>query len=746
MPAEPPHRRLLSFVSRHPDGSAFGWLVSLTLSLFGGFLSPSTSRVLSLPGEDLEGQFLWWRQFGFGELAKGHLVLWNPHLFCGTPFFGGFQSALLYPPNWLFLFLPLPFAVNLNIALHIFLAGWFTFLWVRVRGSHPLSALLAACGFMLGASTILHIVPGHLPNLCAMPWIPLLFWAVDGYRRGREAKFLYGGTAALALQIFSGHVQYVYYTGLAIGLYTLWILPKTEKRISFLSGLAGMGLGAGLLSAVQLLTGLQASGESVRGQQMSVDFLNAANLNVERLWMLLLPGFFGGVGDYWGGGIYWEGPVFISVTGFVLALFALKNSDHPQKKVLGFLALFLVLLSLGKATPLFALFCKYFPMFDRFRGAGKLNAVITLFLVALAALGMDVVLKSPERLKGLGRGTAWGAGALAFFAFAFFLAPHVGGARLFKQFLPHAGAMAWSLFTGGLFLAGLSLLAYAGAKRPWVRWALVLVAVGELWIYAQSNLVSFDFKDAQQKIASLQSLYEREPGDYRVCVEKKDYTLGTTGADIWGEDPLIPMRYALFTSKVANRDLDYVVRPLSSQVAPPFGLLRLRYVLSQQGNAFIPHPTGYRETPRVFLAGEWEVLPWQGILDKITAPGFDPTREVLLESDPGLGPATGKVKGNISVKDLSTERIEVTADCPKPAVLVMTDNDSQGWKASALEGSDQKAFSILPAYGFFRAVPLQGGHHHFLMEYRPEAFVVGKWISIFSWAAFAILPLWRRKF
>ncbi|HJT24534.1 MAG TPA: hypothetical protein VJ873_08140, partial [bacterium] len=55
------------------------------------------------------------------------------------------------------------------------------------------------------------------------------------------------------------------------------------------------------------------------------------------------------------------------------------------------------------------------------------------------------------------------------------------------------------------------------------------------------------------------------------------------------------------------------------------------------------------------------------------------------------------------------------------------------WKARPFEGSDQKDFQILPAYGFQRAVPLTPGHHHFLMEYRPVAFEVGKWISIFAW-------------
>ncbi|HTC22035.1 MAG TPA: hypothetical protein VK859_14355, partial [bacterium] len=157
--------RISSFLSRRPFLAAAGLLALATAVLFHRFLSPFTQQILSVSGEDMTGQFIWWRQFGFDELKKGHLALWDPFLFSGAPYFGGFQCALLYPPNWLFMVLPLPFALNFTIALHGFLGGWFTFLWIKGRGSRSASALLAAFMFMFGAAFFLHIVPGHLPNL-----------------------------------------------------------------------------------------------------------------------------------------------------------------------------------------------------------------------------------------------------------------------------------------------------------------------------------------------------------------------------------------------------------------------------------------------------------------------------------------------------------------------------------------------------------------------------------------------------
>src|SRR5262245_55269976 len=93
----------------------------------------SGTHVVSAKDADLALQFVSWRQFGFDQLRQGNLALWNPHIFGGTPYFAGFQSALLYPPNWLHLILPVGVAINWIVALHVFLAGYFTYFWCRAR-------------------------------------------------------------------------------------------------------------------------------------------------------------------------------------------------------------------------------------------------------------------------------------------------------------------------------------------------------------------------------------------------------------------------------------------------------------------------------------------------------------------------------------------------------------------------------------------------------------------------------------
>jgi uncharacterized membrane protein YfhO len=71
------------------------------------------------------------------------------------------------------------------------------------------------------------------------------------------------------------------------------------------------------------------------------------------------------------------------------------------------------------------------------------------------------------------------------------------------------------------------------------------------------------------------------------------------------------------------------------------------------------------------------------------------------------------------------DEMEITATLSQPAVLLVTDAYSKGWRARALNGNPQ-AYEILPANYALRAIPLAAGQHHFLLEYRPAGFAWGR--------------------
>lgn len=255
-----------------PVWLALALLASLTLFMFFDVLFVHPRKVLSAEYMDLGYFFVHWRHFGFEELKAGRLALWNPHYFSGLPFFGGFQAGLLYPLNFLYLLLPLEPAINWTIALHVFLAGAFTYFWTRHRGLHSWACLLAAVIFMFCGPHFLQIYAGHLPNLCTLVWAPLLFLAIDRLIDRPSLAPCLLGMFAVAMAIFAGHPQYVFFLAIMAAVYCGLNLVAARRRGRIVAGLALIGLGAIGLGAVQLFTGFDEAGESMRSIGVSYSF------------------------------------------------------------------------------------------------------------------------------------------------------------------------------------------------------------------------------------------------------------------------------------------------------------------------------------------------------------------------------------------------------------------------------------------------------------------------------------------
>ena len=98
-------------------------------------------------------------------VANGELSLWNPYAFSGLPLLGDGQTALFYPPSWLFFLLPGGAALNYDILLQFSIAGASMFLFARSLGLWRLPAFLGAvvymfCGFLTARVVHLSILSG----------------------------------------------------------------------------------------------------------------------------------------------------------------------------------------------------------------------------------------------------------------------------------------------------------------------------------------------------------------------------------------------------------------------------------------------------------------------------------------------------------------------------------------------------------------------------------------------------------
>jgi hypothetical protein len=213
---------------------------------------------------------------------------------------------------------------------------------------------------------------------------------------------------------------------------------------------------------------------------------------------------------------------------------------------------------------------------------------------------------------------------------------------------------------------------------------------------------------------------------------------------------MILYRYGLFLCETQNYDFNGDILKGNFKICPSLGLLRLRYVFKFEGDHLVGRRSGLKEAPRYYLTDQWKVLKFEEIRKKWQDREFGQNQEVLLESAPGFETKSGEVKNQVTLKDISSDQIEIQAVLSKPEILVITDNYSKGWKAAGYPDSAESSYQVMPANGFQRAIPLQAGKHHILMEYRPDAFVIGAWISGISWALFMgcfflMGPLSRRR-
>lgn len=751
-------------------------LAAVTLLMFGDLFFGGPV-ILSAEGTDLFLQDIHWRTFGFGHLRQGEVALWNPHIFCGTPYFGAFQSALFYPLNLHYLLLALPAAINFGIALHIFLAGVFTFLWARRRGLHPLACFLAGVLFMFCGPHFLHVYAGHLGRLSAMVWTPLIFLAVDGWFDRRTLGWALLGALAVGMQIMAGDPQYVFYTGVAALLYAGFCLWGAAKKRSAALGLAAIFVGGALLSAVQVVAGLDALRASVRGDAVPYDFASKFAFPPENILTALAPGFFGDLTnlDYWGRCYLWEASLFFSVTGLALAVYGALTAKGNLRRFSVAMAAILFILALGAHTPLFRLLYLVVPGFDKFRGISKFSLQMVLFLIMLSAIGLDELIRRGRSYQKLALGVLVAAGVVALGALAVRLSADAAPEGLWQKalqrvppavvngaldpkaepvyqprqlysdagFARRTGAFAsWSLAAAAVTLVVLAGLLFCFAFSKKAAYAVVALATLEMLLFAMISRATFD--PQRTRLPEVERLAAEQPGDYRVMnLVSANLAMSLGMYDVRGYAPLLSGRYAEFAAFTQGADPDRATQYLQfTRDSRLLDLLRLRYVIA-------PTVNGLRLTdrgpvmPRLHLLYQYRVIPERdAAFAAMGEAGFNPREEVVLDRLPV--PAPGRADPGATVKSVeeTTDSVTIEAHLNQPAILLVTDTYYPGWRVTPVGKGPQSIYPVLAADYAFRAIPLSAGEHRFRLEYAPAAFRIGAWVSALALAAFLGLLGW----
>jgi hypothetical protein len=763
------------------------WLAPLLLAaLVLITLSPtiwSGERVLSNTKADGWTQFYAWRQFGFGEIARGNLPLWNPHVFGGAPFMGGFQSALLYPPNWLHLFLPVGVAINWLIALHAFLAGYFAYLWGRSRGLLAPAALLAGGTFTFCGAYWTHIFAGHLTHLCVMAWLPIILLSIDQLVRGRTWRWMLPAIAAVAMQILGGHPQYVYYSALGVGLYALLCLGRADRRGLLIGQVAIIYAAAAVIATVQLWTGVNAADESVRAGGTDYFFASRFALPPMNLLTAIAPEVFGTLRlgrtppNYWGLSYLFETSVFLGVVPVCMAAYVVIGRMRREWWPLAGLAVAAFIIALGRYTPLYDLLFNYLPGFSGFRAVAKFSFIACLCVAMLAGAGFDQLLRRGGPSKTLLTTAAIVALALFGAATAIRQSAYPGGwwAALLEWIESHGRAQQdmymWDsatytqadFITGTALQAAKSLTLAAGAFlaiavavlaarfKPALALAILAIAAGEWLLYAPAAATSFETSFAEVGPNYQRALQSLTPDHRVVNVELDQSNLAMLHGknDAWGVDPFVQKRWAEFMFATQDLHPDDASQQLFVKKVKPqmMAAAACRYVLaSREQDRVIDLPLAMGKAQ---LIGKHFVVPARdeqlGVM--IDGRQFDPRMFVLLEREPSIRPGGESNPGSVSVVYRSSDELEVTVNATSPAIVLVTNAYSRWWTASPLSPGPQSTYEVLPANWAMQAIPVQAGQHQILLSYRPRGYLVGRWVSLVGVIGYlaSCLIAWRNS-
>jgi hypothetical protein len=114
----------------------------------------------------------------------------------------------------------------------------------------------------------------------------------------------------------------------------------------------------------------------------------------------------------------------------------------------------------------------------------------------------------------------------------------------------------------------------------------------------------------------------------------------------------------------------------------------------------------------------------KAVLDRVRSLNFDPTKVLLLETEPELareGQSVGVTNAAVQITGYRADEVQLTASLPKPGFLLLLDTYFPGWKATV----NGRETSIYRADYNFRAVALPAGNSTVRFVYEPMSVRVG---------------------
>jgi len=384
---------------------AAGWaalayaLATLTVAwpaLLGGFLVN--------PNSDQYHAGYAFRDFAAQSLRAGKgIPQWNPYLFGGLPYVAAMHGDIFYPTAFLRVILPTDVAMTWGFVIHLFLAGLFTYGFLRAWGLGFFPALVGGMAYLLGGPVASYASPGHDGKLFVSALLPLGLWLlVRGIRDGRH--WAWGAFAiTVGLAVLSPHPQLLQYFLLTCGAFALFLALGPDangvrldrrtavRRLAFALSAVVVGMAIG---AIQFAAVREYVPYSPRAGGRDYGYATSYSFPLIELFNLYLPQFTGILDRYWGpNGIHLHSEY---IGGSVLLLASAAFGGDVRRRFRRFwigVAAVSFLWMLGGSTPFFHLVYALVPGTKFFRAPSTIIYVFSFALSVFAALGTERLLE-----------------------------------------------------------------------------------------------------------------------------------------------------------------------------------------------------------------------------------------------------------------------------------------------------------------------------------------------------------------
>lgn len=696
-------------------------------------------------------QFIPWRTYARQLVMQGQLPLWNPALGMGAPLLANYQSALLYPPNWMLLVLDVAWGQTLLAMLHLIFAAAGMAVLARRLGMNPLAQTVSALGF--GLSGYLVARAGFLTINAVSAWLPWIVCAVDRLavgtpgpppassaerpasgagppqqRTGRTWWRSVGLLAiALAMQWLAGHAQLAWYSLL---LAAAWLVVRAISTHGWrglrlpAAGFALAGTLALLIASAQLLPTAEYLSVSDRSSGVEPEFAMTYSFWPWRVIGLIAPDIFGHPrdGTYWGYGNYWEDALYVGLLPFLLAISAVvRRRVHPLRWFLLAAGTSAFLLALGSNSPLFPWLFQHVPTFALFQAPTRWNLVLMFALALLAGFGVQRWgVASGRRLYWLRLGTA---GAAAVVATAIAARALLSGDQL--TFAP-------ALAQGGVLMlaSGALALARREGNAPWWQALVVGLVLADLLYAARGANPSLPIEFFRPRRLELPAgsaaprLYMPRELERRLKFELafrfddfqagqdwsfvREAALPNTGLldglhSANNFDPILPARYSAWIEALEDS--------ASVQPAAVYRHMGVGQVADPKATY---QPVGDARRAWLVPAAIW-VPDAATAIATVFSDRFELDQRVVLEGDARAELHGEPGSASVRLEQPRAGRVDLQVQTEAGGWLVLADSWYPGWQAY-LDGQPVESY---PANGAFRASWVPEGTHAVSYRYEP---------------------------